>query len=105
LAKDGTTQEAPVEIATVKGVTLFDAARNVIQELDRKSFYAHTNVIVISEEIAREGVLPVLDFFSRGREVRGYVWLCVAKNAQAKELLGIKSGIKQYSSGFFEKFD
>ncbi|MEH7417076.1 Ger(x)C family spore germination protein [Neobacillus drentensis] len=84
--------EKPVEKVVTSGKTIFEAIRNSNLEFDRKGFYAHTKVIVIGETLAREGLLPVLDFFQRGKEIRGYVFLCIAKNAQASEILGIETG-------------
>ncbi len=85
--------EAPVEIFTTKGRTMYEAIQNLSQVCDRKSFYAHTKVIVIGEELAKEGVTTFLDFFVRGRELRGYTWICVAKGCKASEVLGVKNGI------------
>ena len=84
--------EKPVEKVVTSGKTIFEAIRKSNLEFDRKGFYAHTKVIVIGEDLAKDGLLPVLDFFQRGKEIRGYVFVCIAKNAQASEILGIESG-------------
>ncbi|MFC0027619.1 Ger(x)C family spore germination protein [Neobacillus cucumis] len=86
------SSEKPVEKVVTTGKTIFEAIRNSNLEFDRKGFYAHTKVIVIGETLAKEGLLPVLDFFQRGKEVRGYVYVCIAKNTQANEILGIERG-------------
>lgn len=93
LAKEGTRKEAAVEMITTKGKTLFEAIRNTTQIFDRINFYAHTKVIVINEELAKEGVTQFLDFLVRGKELRGYTWLCVARNTDAKEIIGVQEGI------------
>ncbi|MBT2658469.1 Ger(x)C family spore germination protein [Bacillus sp. ISL-18] len=84
--------EKPVEEVVTSGKTIFEAIRKSNLEFDRKGFYAHAKVIVISENLAKEGLLPVLDFFQRGKEIRGYVFVCIAKNTQASKVLGIETG-------------
>ncbi|MEW9671817.1 Ger(x)C family spore germination protein [Ammoniphilus sp. 3BR4] len=59
-----------VWIVSEKGETIMDAYRNLQQKLPRKIFFSHSNIIVIGEPLARSGISPVLDFFTRYREVR-----------------------------------
>ncbi|GAA3329825.1 hypothetical protein GCM10020331_079860 [Ectobacillus funiculus] len=37
--------------------------------------------------MAKEGILPILDAFQRGKEFREYVYICIVKNAAASEIL------------------
>lgn len=101
LKPDGGGTKAPVKLITTKGETVFKAIRNANQEFDRKNFYAHNKVIVISEQLAREGILPVLDGITRGKEARGYIWLCIAKGRQAIDILGLESqGIERVQANY-----
>ena len=72
---------------TTTGYTVFDAVRSIIVESGRKLFWSHIKVIVIGEDLAREGVAPVLDFFDRDHEPRRESWLLIAKDATAKEII------------------
>jgi spore germination protein KC len=83
--------ERPYLLVSNTGKTIFEAKRKSNQTTDRQGFFAHNKVIIISEQIAREGLTPVLDSFQRGKEIRGHVWLCIAKGVEAKEILDIKS--------------
>lgn len=104
LKPEGGGTEAPVTLITTKGDTVFKAIRNAHQEFDRKNFYAHNKVVVIGERLAREGILPVLDGITRGREARGYVWLCVAKDELARDILGVKKhGIENVQANYLER--
>ncbi|WP_078409882.1 Ger(x)C family spore germination protein [Priestia abyssalis] len=104
LKPEGGGTEAPVTLITTKGDTVFKAIRNAQQEFDRKNFYAHNKVVVIGEHLAREGILPVLDGITRGREARGYVWLCVTKDRQAKDILGVKKhGVENVQANYLER--
>jgi spore germination protein KC len=103
LKPEGGGTEAPVKLITTKGDTIYKAIRNANQEFDRKNFYAHNKVIVIGEQLASEGILPVLDGITRGREARGYVWLCVTKGMQARDILAMKQqGIEKVQANYLE---
>lgn len=52
------------------GRTILEAAKLLQLELPRRIFWAHTRVILIGENLAREGVQPALDFLTRHRELR-----------------------------------
>ncbi|MGM7719251.1 Ger(x)C family spore germination protein [Metabacillus sp. Hm71] len=94
---------SPVKLITTKGDTVYKAIRNTHQEFDRKNFYAHNRVIIISEQLAREGILPILDGITRGREARGYIWLCVTKDSQARDILDVKQqGIEKVQANYLE---
>ena len=103
LSKEGGTQESPIEIVSSSGNTLFEAIRNSTEKLDRKNLYFHTKVIVIGEALAKEGVMPILDTFTRGKEMRGYVWLAVTQEGvQAREILGVKSKIERIQAAYLK---
>jgi spore germination protein KC len=95
-------QEAVVELTTTKGKTIFEAIRNTTQDFDRMNFYAHTKVIVIDEELAKEGITPLLDFFVRGKQLRGYTWLCIAKDVPAREIIGVKEGVDKIQANYLK---
>jgi spore germination protein KC len=100
---EGGGTEPPIKLVTTKGDTIYKAMRNTNQEFDRNSFYADNKVIIIGGQLAREGILPVLDGITRGRESRGYVWLCVTKDIQARDILDVKQqGIEKVQANYLE---
>ncbi len=84
------TPEQPFLVVSTTGKTIAAVMNKANYTIDRKSFFAHNKVIIISEEVARDGLIPVIDAFQRGKEVRGHVWFSVAKDIEAKKLLQIK---------------
>ena len=63
LKKDGGGElSSPVEIITTKGNTLAETVKNISEQFDRIPFLAHVKVLVVSEQLAKEGLLPLLDF-------------------------------------------
>jgi len=95
-------KEAVVELVTNRGKTVFEAIRNTTQEFGRLNFYAHTKVIVIDEKLAKEDVTPILDFFVRGRQLRGYAWLCIAKGASALEIISVRDGVDKIQAYYLK---
>ncbi|MBM7570463.1 Ger(x)C family spore germination protein [Aquibacillus albus] len=85
------TPDRPYLMVSTTGKTISEVMRKANETIDRKSFFAHNKVIVISEEIAKEGLIPVIDAFQRGKEVRGYVWLTIAKGSSSKSIIETKA--------------
>lgn len=70
-----------------EGKTLFDAVRNMISVAGKKSFYSHMKVVIISQYVAKEGLIQVIDFISRDSEPRFELNLLVSKEETAHEIL------------------
>ncbi len=81
-----------------EGKTLFDAVRNAINIVGKKLYWAHANIAVVSEEIAKEGLIPVLDFMYRDSEVRTEMNILISKEKTARELLMQEMLLSQASS-------
>ncbi|MGC5328498.1 Ger(x)C family spore germination protein [Brevibacillus sp. SYSU BS000544] len=71
---------------TATGQTVFDAIRKSTHASQFKLFWAHTKVIIFSEEMARKGVLPPLEYFSRDAETRRNFLIAVTPG-RAEEIL------------------
>ncbi len=89
----GGGKNAVIETITIssEGITIFDAVRNGIKVTGKKLYHSHSKVFIISEEIAKEGVVPVLDWFGRDAEPRYDINLLVAKGKTAKDILEQKA--------------
>ncbi|MFZ5828158.1 MAG: Ger(x)C family spore germination protein [Bacillota bacterium] len=83
-----------VYIASADGDTIFAAIRNLAQFTSRRIMWAHNNVIVIGEPLAREGITPVIDFFTRNQELRMRTWVVVARGAEAQEIVSAQTGME-----------
>jgi spore germination protein KC len=74
------------EIYESTGDTMFEAMRDLIIKTGRRPYWSHTNIIVISKDIAEEGVTEVFDMLVRDPEVRGSLLVLVSKEKTAKEI-------------------
>lgn len=64
-----------------EGKTLQEAFRNVVLESPRRLFVNHISLLVIDENLAREGIKNVLDIFARDTEFRKQFLVVVSKNS------------------------
>ena len=71
---------------TTEGKTMFDAARNMIALAGKKLYWAHTKVIILSKEVASEGVTKVIEWYNRDSETRENVHLLISETQSAKEI-------------------
>lgn len=102
MEKQGSGKEAPYELVISSGETLFEAIRHTVREFDRRSFFSHTKVIVIGEDLAREGLGEIIDFITRSHEMRKTTWLIVASGSKASEVLGVKHGLEKIQANYME---
>lgn len=75
----------------MEGETIFDGARNTIKISGKRLYFSHIKIVIISKEIAKEGLVPVLDWFNRDAELRHSIHILVSKEKTATELLSQQS--------------
>lgn len=74
----------------LEGNTVFDAVRNAISLSGKRLYWSHSKVVILSEEIAKDGVSKIIDWYNRDAETRADVHILVAKEAFAKEIFTVK---------------
>lgn len=60
----------PTVTVAAQGRTILDAMATMQEKVGRRLFWAHNAVILVGEDLARDGIAPVLDFFTRHRQPR-----------------------------------
>ncbi|WP_070121006.1 Ger(x)C family spore germination protein [Bacillus marinisedimentorum] len=79
-----------------EGKTLFDAWRNLTREAPRKMYFTHVQVVVIGEELAREGITRPLDPMLRDHEFRqDYYLLITSENQRAETAMNILTSLEE----------
>lgn len=81
-----------------EGKTIFEAVRNTINIVGKKLYWPHASIAIISEEIAKDGIIPVLDFIFRDSEVRTEMHILISKEKTAKAVLMQDMLLSQASS-------
>jgi spore germination protein KC len=78
------------KIVEAEGKTLFDAARNAKKRLVNKLYFGNTQIIVVDQNIAGEGISSIVDWFLRDAECRETLNLVVSQQETAKDILTLK---------------
>lgn len=79
--------EEPVRILTARGETITEAIHEANRYNPGHHFWGHLSGIVIGEEMAREGMAPLMDALGRSNEMMETADLYIARDTTAKELL------------------
>lgn len=92
-----------------KGKTLFEAIRNIRLDFDRELFFSHANVLILGEELAKEGIIKNLDYLLRSQEPREDIKIVVAKGSRASEIMRVRGDLNlsvgKYISNLLDNFD
>ncbi|WP_438315593.1 Ger(x)C family spore germination protein [Sporosarcina sp. FA9] len=83
-----------VTLFQVDGETIFEAFRKMTIDLPRKIYPGHLRMLVIGEELAKEGVGESLDLLSRDWELRSDFFVVIAKNMSAGEILNVATTLE-----------
>ncbi|HHY74326.1 MAG TPA: Ger(x)C family spore germination protein [Bacillus bacterium] len=87
--------DTPITTYTRKGETLFEALRKLSTEVPRLLYLSQLRIIVIGEEVAKEGIYDALDFLSRYHELRTDFYIIVAKERTAEDTIKILTAIEK----------
>ncbi len=104
----GKTLTTRVAISTYesKGKSVFEAIRKLSKESPRRLYFAHLRIVVIGEELAREGISKSLDLMSRDHEFRTDFYIVVAKEHTAFQIVNVLTPIeKNPSSKIFNSIE
>ncbi|WP_307440131.1 MULTISPECIES: Ger(x)C family spore germination protein [unclassified Paenibacillus] len=96
--RGGTGMTTPVSTFQATSQTIFEALRKISKQSPRRVYSSHLRILVISEELAREGITPILDGISRNHEMRTDFYIVVAKGTTAENVLKILTPIEKIPS-------
>lgn len=69
------------------GYTIFEAGRYLQEQISRKPFWGQTQLIIVGEERARDGICELLDFNDRNFEPNRRAFLLVARGTTGRQAL------------------
>lgn len=84
----------PVTVYSGTARSLFGALRLTSQKLPRQPFFAHIQLLVVGEPVARSGLDELFDFFERSHELRMNTPVLIAREASAEDVLRIVSPLE-----------
>lgn len=94
IASKKATAESPVVIYTAEGNDLAEIVRRFTTQSSRILYNADLRMVVIGEDVAKDGIQNILDYFLRNYEYRTEFYFVIAKNSTANEVLGILTPIE-----------
>lgn len=80
-----------VSVISGSGQTYLEAVTNATKQLGSQLYFAHAQVMVISEEVANDGIFTFVDAIYRNSDLRLDMAILIAKNTTAIEVLSAKS--------------
>ncbi|MFZ5652327.1 MAG: Ger(x)C family spore germination protein [Bacillota bacterium] len=83
-----------VALYTGEGYTFSDAARNLAMAMEDNLFWPESKILVIGEDLAREGIGRVTDFYERDHEPSTRGFLLISRG-EAKEVLETEVGTEK----------
>ncbi len=92
--KQGGITKAPVRTFQAKGRTLPEAMRKVTTSAPRAIYSSHLRMLIIGEDLAKEGMGEIVDYVVRGKEFRTDFYLTIAKNTRAENILKVLSQLE-----------
>lgn len=87
VAAKNPTDSAPVTLYTSQSSNIEVAINNLLLKSSRLIYNTHLRLVVLGEELAREGIMDILDFFTRSYEFRTDFIFLIAKDSTAYEIL------------------
>lgn len=94
-AKEGQSQTTVLE---AKGKTISEALENIDLKSPKQIYINHLTAIVMSEEVAKEGIAKVSDFLLREPESRKKFYLLITKDTDASDVLKILTPLESLPS-------
>jgi len=80
----GGGSQSPVTVFSSEGNTIREAVSKSSMETPRQLFFAHNNALIISDEVARQGINQILDLHYRNTDARETVHVLITQgNARA----------------------
>ncbi|MGP7818035.1 Ger(x)C family spore germination protein [Niallia sp. 01092] len=89
----GKVQAAPVITLTNSGSTLSESLRKISPMLPGQLFFPHIQVMVISEDVAKDGIQHLFDVIERDSKFRLLFPVVIARNTSAKDILQITTQV------------
>lgn len=89
--------EAPIVLYTESGKDLFQIIRKITEQSPRKMYHSHMRTVIFGEEVAKEGIKDMLDFFVREHEYRTDFYFLVAKGTTAHNILKVITPLETVS--------
>lgn len=90
----GKVQAAPVISYSDNGSTLSETLRKITRKTSGELFFPHVQLLVISEEMAKEGIRDLFDLIERDSRFRVLFPVVIARRNRAEDVLKVMTSLK-----------
>ena len=90
--------EAQTTVYKGTGKSIAEAIKTIDKKSPKQLYFSHVNVVIISDEIGKEGFLKVADWLIRHPQTRNRFYLMQINNNKASDVLKIISPLESFPS-------
>lgn len=95
---DSKDSETKITVYEGKGNTISSAYMDLNSKNPKIPYIGHLEVVIISEDLAKKGMLDALDFLMRNPESRKEFYIVLSKNVEAGTLLKTLAPLESFTS-------
>jgi spore germination protein KC len=89
------SEKSTTGVVGAAGDTIFEAISNIVPRMGDTLYFTHVQLMVIGEDVAKEGLDHIWDYFERFHETGRIFSVLVVKNGTAKSVLEAKPGTER----------
>ena len=97
-SNDNSKLETQIVVYSGKGDNIFEALKDIGLVSPKEIYLGHFSILVIDEEVAKEGINNILDLFIRDSSTKKNFYIVVAKDCKAKDTLKIITPLSDFPS-------
>lgn len=97
-SSDSNSSESQVVVYSGKGDSIFSALKQIGLISPKELYFGSFSVLVISEEVAKDGINSAVDFFVRYPNARKNFYVVLSKDTKAKDTLKIMTPLSSFPS-------
>ena len=95
---DKSSSESNVVVYSGKGSSIFDSLKKIGLISPKELYFGSFSVLIISEEVAKDGINNAVDFFIRYPSSRKNFYVSLARDVKAKDTLKILTPLSSFPS-------
>lgn len=91
-------EEATTTVYSGYGKSIYEATKDMALSVPKEIYVGHVDIIILSKEIANEGIENALDFLFRYPQTRNQFYLLVADGCDAKDVFKVTIPLESFPS-------
>jgi len=89
-------QQSQINSFKSNGESVLEALRKLSLDVPKRIYVGHLKLIIISDEVAKEGITEIVDFFLRDPETRKEFNMAISTGSKAEDVLKITTPIEDF---------